>query len=115
MVAGGQGAERWGAEVITLRQVIRLRVREEVARNNGAWSTELLRRLEPLPGRRERWERHQRHEDWERQAEVALAAHVRGEFMVMVAGRVVLDLDEELDPAAAAAAVFVPLVPLAGA
>lgn len=75
---------------VRLRELIRHRVREEVARSGGH------------PG------------DWEAQAEVAVRAFGRNGFFVFVGERQVEDLDEELTLAEADVVSFVRLVALAG-
>jgi hypothetical protein len=73
---------------IRLRDLIRHRVREEVARDNA--------------------------QDWQAQADAAVTAFGRNGFFVFVGGRQVEDLDEELTLAEADVVSFVRLVPLAG-
>jgi hypothetical protein len=82
-------------ESITLRELIRMRVREEVARTNIEQGGGGARRV-----------------DWEQQADVVLHAFSKNGFVVLVGDRQVDDLNEELG--AAAAVSFVRLVPLVG-
>lgn len=77
---------------VTLRELIRHRVREEVARHNAG------------PRRR----------DWQAQAAVALDSFQRNGFFVFVGDRQVTDLDEELTLAETDEVSFVRLVPLVG-
>jgi hypothetical protein len=102
---------------VTLRELIRLRVREEVARYN-AQPTERFRGLvrpteaeEDLNGYRMRT---LTRIDWERQADAAVTAFGRNGFFVLVADRQVEDLDEELTLDEASDVAFVRLVPLVG-
>jgi hypothetical protein len=102
---------------ITLRELIRLRVREEVARYN-AKPTQRFNGLvrptaaeEDLNGYRLRTPSRI---DWERQADEAVAAFGRNGFFVLVGDRQVEDLDEELGLDEAADVAFVKLVPLVG-
>jgi hypothetical protein len=75
---------------VRLRELIRHRVREEVARADGVCG------------------------DWEVQAEAAVRAFGRNGFFVFVGDRQVEDLNEELTLAEADVVSFVRLVPLAG-
>lgn len=110
---------RWLAEFhvadlptrMTVRELIRLRVREEVARHNAApvgTFNGLVRPVEAeieLNGYRL---------DWERQAAIAERAFSSNGFFVLAGDRQVEDLDEEIDLAGNPELVFVKLVPLAG-
>ncbi|TDW86239.1 hypothetical protein EV647_6319 [Kribbella sp. VKM Ac-2566] len=80
---------------ITLRDLVRTRVREEVARLNA----------EPDQ---------QRHLDWEQQADRAIEAFGRNGFFVLVDDRQVTELDEELELTADSDIRFVRLVQLVG-
>jgi hypothetical protein len=102
---------------VTLRELIGLRVREEVARYN-AQPTERFRGLvrpteaeEDLNGYRMRTPTRI---DWERQADAAVTAFGRNGFFVLVTDRQVEDLDEELTLDEASDVAFVRLVPLVG-
>jgi hypothetical protein len=102
---------------VTLRELIRLRVREEVARYN-AQPTERFQGLvrptageEDLNGYRMRA---QARIDWEKQADAAVTAFGRNGFFVLVADRQVEDLDEELTLDEASDVAFVRLVQLVG-
>jgi hypothetical protein len=102
---------------VTLRELIRLRVREEVARYN-AQPTERFHGLvrpmqaeEDLNGYRMRTPTRI---DWERQADTAVTAFARNGFFVLVGDRQVEDLDEELTLDEASDVAFVRLVPLVG-
>ncbi|MET7332106.1 hypothetical protein [Nonomuraea sp. NPDC005650] len=78
-------------ERITARELVRLRVREEVARHNAG-------------GRL----------DWAEQADAAEAAFARNGFLLLVGERQIEDLDAEIDLTADPVVSFVKLVPLAG-
>ncbi|SBT46899.1 hypothetical protein [Micromonospora narathiwatensis] len=102
---------------VTLRELIRLRVREEVARHNAA-PTERFQGLvrpteaeEDLNGYRMRTPMRI---DWERQADAAVTAFERNGFFVLVADQQVEELDEELTLNEAADVAFVRLMPLVG-
>ena len=102
---------------VRLRELIRLRVREEVARYNArpverfhglvrptAAETDLNGYLMPVPARI----------DWEQQADAAVTAFGRNAFFVLVGDRQVEDLDEELTLDEASRVAFIRLVQLVG-
>lgn len=102
---------------ITLRDLIRTRVREEVARANAAPGREVRTLVEPVEAERTLNGyrlREPRRIDWERQADVALEAFERNGFFVIVGGRQVESLDEELALGADTDVRFVKLTPLVG-
>jgi hypothetical protein len=104
--------------LLTLRDLIGFRVREEVARHNANPAPRFSGLVRPsdaeadLNGyalsRRRRWL------DWEVQAETAIQAFERNGFFVFVGDRQVDDLDEDLALADDDVVSFVRLVPLAG-
>ena len=104
---------------LTLRDLIRTRVREEVAKANaavaaGASFRTLVQPVDAevtLNGYRLRAGRTI---DWERQADKAEEAFLRNGFFVLVDGRQVVDLDEELALTADSDIRFVRLTPLVG-
>lgn len=102
---------------ITLRDLIRTRVREEVARYNATLAGVFQGLVMPdgaqpvpegfrMPARRR--------VDWEQQAGRALDAFGRNGFFVLVGDRQVADLDEVLKLAADCDIRFIRLVPLVG-
>lgn len=101
---------------VTLRELIRFRVREEVARHNASPARQVNGLVRPtdaetalnadLSG--------DRRLDWEQQATRALEAFTRNGFFVFVGDRQVDDLDEELSLAETDVVSFVRLVPLVG-
>lgn len=104
-------------ELITVRELIRLRVREEVARYNAAPTPSFTGLVRPedaqvddgivqLPSLRRL--------DWEAQADVACLAFERNGFFVLVGGRQAESLDDEVDTRTGADIAFVKLVPLVG-
>jgi hypothetical protein len=105
------------AERVTLRELIRTRVREEVAKVNAEPEREFRTLVRPTAaeqllngfrlGRA-------KPVSWERQAEVAEDGFRRNAFFVLVDGRQVEDLDEELALSADSDVRFVKLVPLVG-
>ncbi|TDD84277.1 hypothetical protein E1293_13215 [Actinomadura darangshiensis] len=102
---------------MTVRELIRLRVREEVARHNARPSDRFSGLVRPddaeaeLNGYRLR---EPRRLDWERQAGIAERAFLSNGFFVLAGDRQVEDLDEEIDLTGDPDLVFVKLVPLAG-
>lgn len=104
---------------ITLRDLIRTRVREEVARYNvRSASTDVFQGLVmpdgamPAPGGFRMPQ--PRHVDWEQQADKALEAFGRNGFFVLVAGRQVTDPGETLDLTPDTDIRFLRLVQLVG-
>jgi hypothetical protein len=104
-------------ERMTVRELIRLRVREEVARHNARPSNRFNGLVRPddaeteLNGYRLR---EPRRIDWERQAEIAERAFLANGFFVLAGDRQVEDLDEVVDLIADPDLVFVKLVALVG-
>jgi len=102
---------------ITLRELIRLRVREEVARFNAAEGDMFRGLVQPtdteatLNGFRVRGRRRL---DWERQADTAERAFARNGFFVLVDDRQVEDIDAVVDLTGDPVVSFVKLVPLVG-
>jgi hypothetical protein len=102
---------------ITARELLRLRVREEVARYNAA-KPEFYRGLvQPtdaeatLNGYRLR---EKRKLDWEKQADAACTAFKRNGFVMLVGDHQIDELDEVIDLTADPEVSFVRLVPLVG-
>jgi hypothetical protein len=104
-------------DTVTLRDVIRHRVREEVARYNLSRGDTFVGLVQPtdteatLNGYRLRAPRTL---DWERQAEIALTGFVSNAFFVLVGNRQVEDLDIELQAREIDDMAFVRMVPLQG-
>ncbi|GGK74506.1 hypothetical protein Ppa06_33640 [Planomonospora parontospora subsp. parontospora] len=104
-------------ESISARELVRLRVREEVARHNAAPSHHFRGLVKPteaeaeLNGYRMRTARRL---DWERQADAAEAAFVRNGFLLLVGDRQIEDLDTEIDLITDPVVSFIKLVPLVG-
>lgn len=101
----------------TLRELIRTRVREEVASYN-AGPTAIFHGLVMPDGAKPAAQGFSmprpRHIDWEQQAELALEAFASNRFFVLIDGRQVEDLDEELHLTADSDVRFIRLVPLVG-
>jgi hypothetical protein len=105
-------------ETIVVRDLIRARVREEVAKYNAAPNSAFRGLVTPEgaspdPDGSSRLAKTRRI-DWEAQAKTALEAFTKNGFFVLVAGRQVADLDEVVDLSAASDVSFVRLVPLVG-
>ncbi|MQY07632.1 hypothetical protein [Actinomadura macrotermitis] len=83
---------------MTVRELIRLRVREEVARANAH------RLVQPDPHR----------VDWERQADLAERAFEGNGFFMLVGDRQAESLDETVDLTTDPELVFIKLIALAG-
>lgn len=104
-------------DTITVRDLVRLRVREEVARFNAAPTQRFQGLVRPsdtevdLNGYRFRAPRRL---DWERQADIACQAFDRNGFFVLVGDRQVDDLNTVVDLTTASDVAFVKLVPLVG-
>jgi hypothetical protein len=104
---------------VTVRDLIRTRVREEVTRYNAkSASTDIFRGL-VMPDGAEVTSRgfrmpNKRHVDWEQQADKALEAFRTNGFFVLVAGRQVTDLNEVLELTPDTDIRFVRLVQLVG-
>ncbi|MEV7804115.1 hypothetical protein AB0O28_14295 [Microbispora sp. NPDC088329] len=102
---------------ITARELVRLRVREEVARYNASPAPHFRGLVTPtdaeaeLNGYRMRTARTL---DWERQADAAEAAFARNGFLLLVGDRQIETLDTEIDLTVDPVVSFVKLVPLVG-
>ncbi|MEV0166650.1 hypothetical protein B0I32_13195 [Nonomuraea fuscirosea] len=104
-------------DLISARELVRLRVREEVARHNASPTAHFRGLVKPtdaeaeLNGYRLRTARRL---DWERQADATEAAFARNGFLLLVGDRQIEDLDVLIDLAADPVVSFVKLVPLVG-
>ncbi|WP_283138850.1 hypothetical protein [Rhizohabitans arisaemae] len=104
-------------ESISARELVRLRVREEVARYNAdptARFTGLVRPVDAeveLNGYRIG---DRRRIDWEKQTDAAERAFRRNGFMLLVGERQIEDLSETIDLTADPVVSFIKLVPLVG-
>lgn len=102
---------------ITVRELVRLRVREEVARHNAAPTVGFRGLVQPTDaevaanGYRLATRRPL---DWEKQADVAEAAFARNGFFILVDDRQVDSLDEVISLASDPRVCFVKLTPLVG-
>lgn len=102
---------------VSLRDLIRFRVREEVATYNANPVPRFNGLVQPV-GAEVTLNGYElkapRRLDWEKQAEAALGAFARNGFFVFVGDRQVDDVDEELTLAETDVVSFVRLVPLVG-
>ncbi len=102
---------------VTARELVRLRVREGVARHNAAPSQHFRGLVKPtdaeieLNGYRLRAPRRL---DWEKQADAAEAAFTRNGFILLVGDRQIDDLDERIALVGDPVVSFIKLVPLVG-
>ncbi|SDJ60999.1 hypothetical protein SAMN05421874_102401 [Nonomuraea maritima] len=104
-------------ERISARELVRLRVREEVARHNAAPATRFHGLVRPVDAEVELNGYRMgaaRRVDWERQADIAEAAFLRNGFLLLVGDRQIDDLSETIDLTADSVVSFVKLVPLVG-
>ncbi len=102
---------------ITARELVRTRVREEVARFNAAPRPRFNGLVRPVGEEVERngyRAARGRRLDWERQAEAAERAFERNGFLLLVGDRQIEDLDEEIDLSGEPVVSFIKLVPLVG-
>jgi len=109
------------SSTITLRELIRRRVYEEVQEYHAAPPSAVFRGLvtpteteTALNGLKPTRQPAKRRVDWEAQVERALSAFTRNGFFVLVGDRQVESLDEELELKVDTAVSFVKLVPLVG-
>ena len=102
---------------VTVRDIIRTRVREEVARFNLNTTTVFAGLVQPseteavINGYRMT---RSRRLDWEKQAEIAERAFVSNGFFMLVDDRQVESLDDEIDLLGDPKISFIKLVPLVG-
>jgi hypothetical protein len=102
---------------ITLRELIRTRVREEVARYNLKPLAIFQGLVQPEDSDQTRdgfQMRNVRQIDWQRQADTAIRSFGRNGFFVLVDGKQVMDLDAELDLASLKDVGFIRLIQLIG-
>ncbi|MFC4008061.1 hypothetical protein ACFOY2_12575 [Nonomuraea purpurea] len=104
-------------ERITARELVRLRVREEVARYNAAPASRFNGLVRPVDAEIELNGYRMgatRRIDWERQADIAERAFQRNGFLLLVGDRQIDDLSEAIDLTIDPVVSFVKLVPLVG-
>jgi hypothetical protein len=102
---------------ITLQDLIRLRVREEVARYNLQPVEEFRGLVQPEgsdPVGRAFRLRKPRRLDWETQAGIACESFLRNGFFVLVNGKQVTELDDTIELAGSVDIGFIKLTPLVG-
>ncbi|GIJ25848.1 hypothetical protein Vqi01_10100 [Micromonospora qiuiae] len=105
-------------ERLTLRELIRRRIHQEVAECNAAASAPRRLLVQRTPTERtlngEPAERSRRRIDPERQVALAEEAFTRNGFVVLVGDRQVEELDDEVDLRRDTEVTFLKLVPLVG-
>jgi hypothetical protein len=102
---------------ITLQDLIRLRVREEVARYNLRPVERFVGLVQPegaTPDGTGYRLRRPRRIDWERQADAAIASFLRNGFFVLVDKKQVIELDAEIVLTETLDVGFIKLTPLVG-
>ncbi|MFI6939419.1 hypothetical protein ACIBI4_09120 [Streptomyces sp. NPDC050418] len=117
----GERAEAWGLEIteerLTLREVIRRRVFQEVAEYHAASPAVFRGLVQPTDTERtlNGYElKKPRRLDPERQFERAVEAFGRNGFLVLVGDRQIEELDEEIELRLGVEVTFLKLVPLVG-
>lgn len=107
-------------DVITVEELIRWRVREEVARYNTTHGAGKAPGLVAVSAKESGLNGlgHQVQDrkpvNWEHHADTAVRGFERNSFFVMVDGQQVCNLSDEVDVLKAVEAVFIKLVPLVG-
>ncbi|MFJ4028318.1 hypothetical protein ACIPWF_13165 [Paenarthrobacter sp. NPDC089989] len=106
-------------DVITVEDLIRWRVREEVARYNAHGDAKIAGLVEPSARERElnvqgRGNKVRVPLNWKQQADIAVKGFQRNAFFVMVDNQQVCELTDEVDVLKATDATFIRLVPLVG-
>jgi hypothetical protein len=102
---------------LTVRELLRLRVREEVARHNASPSRRFTGLVRPddaevAPGGYRL--REARRLDWERQADIAERAFAGNGFIVLIGDRQAEDLEEVVELDVCDEVVFIKLIQLVG-
>jgi hypothetical protein len=105
-------------ETVTVRELIRSRVYQEVTERNARWSLISRQMMQPSPEERalngEQRGPARKKIDWEQQYERALAVFEGNGFLIFAAGKQLLDLDEEITLGPGAEVTFLRLIPLVG-
>jgi hypothetical protein len=104
-------------ERVTVRELIRSRVYQEVAEHNARQAGAFRGLVRPTEAERTlngAWPRAGRRVDWERQLERALEAFSANGFLLLVDDRQVTDLEETVDLGPQSVVTFLRLVPLVG-
>jgi len=111
----GAGSFDSDAEVTTVREIIRLRVRQEVERFNASDQEVFRGLIEPHETEQVlNRVRARRVLDWERQYASAIHAFQSNGFLVLVDDRQVTELDERVELRPETKVTFLKLVPLIG-
>ena len=107
---------------ITVRQLIRAYVHEQVHEAQIAANQVATERVQPTPAERELnpdkvYERNlqqPRHVNWEQEAERALEAFTRNRYFILIGDRQAESLDEQIELRVGTEVTFLKLIPLAG-
>lgn len=106
------------SERITVRELIRARVYQEVREHNAGSRPTFRGLVRPTDAERElngySLRKRSRTVDWKRQAEVALGAFERGHVLILVDDSQVERLDEQVELRPGSTVSFLRLVPLTG-
>jgi hypothetical protein len=103
------------AERLTVAELIRARVHQEVRAHNAAPSSRFAGLIQPEPAERDlNGPRAPKRVDAERQTDVALRAFERGHVLLLVDDRQVEDLQQEVTLRPDSNVTFLKLVPLVG-
>ena len=109
------GAFQFDAVTLTLRELIRVRVQQEVKRFNETESEVFRGLVQPDPSERIlNGVRERPVLDWEKQYNKAIAAFKGNGFIVLLDERQITDLDETLHLTPQSQLTFLKLVPLMG-
>ena len=109
------GTLQFDSAKMTLREIIRLRVQQEVARHNAAEYEEFQSLVPPEESERIlNGVRTRPIVDWQKQFAKALAAFKGNGFLVLLNDRQIMDLDEPLHLTPQSKIAFLRLVPLIG-
>jgi len=109
------GPFQFEATAITLRELIRIRVEQDVARFNASKSDPFRGLVQPEESERVlNGIRTRPHLDWQQQFEKAIRAFNANGFLVLVDDCQITDLDQTIDLAPQTQVTFLKLVPLIG-
>ena len=109
------GTLRLASERVTLREVIRRRLEEEIEKINSIGALSYAGLIQPLPRERElNSDRKTHHVDFENQYRVACEAFSNARILAWFDGRQLMDLDEHLVLTGDDTITFIKLVPLRG-
>ena len=108
------GAFQFGEATVTLRDIIRLRVKQEVERFNQSEAEPFRGLVQPEPERILNGVGTRRKVDWEMQYATAVKSFEGNGFLVFIDNRQIMDLDEAIALTPQTQVAFLKLVPLMG-